>query len=337
MKTLTHTGELHAMSSGLKALCSEMAASSIETCRRAAGGHGYLLMSGLPRLYATTVAACTYEGENTVLYLQTARYLLKCLPNKSKLHIEGEIKVRSKKQQKEQEKQEEPEFDEISASGTSGGKSNYNLLHDDSLPLTFNNKLIATEYLRSYSDTFTINTDNLQLLLDQVITYDTHAKFINSDTFIDTSSKIITILLEAFRATCRRCLFNARDKIAQLTSPNNDGQSISYERAWILTQIDLIKAAKTHLLYLLLNIYTSWINNSPDCIRLILTRLQLLLFYTIVMENQGDFLLSGIKEEQFNTINEQIKCLLQLIRPDAVALVDAFDFHDVVLMSTLGK
>ena len=112
---------------------------------------------------------------------------------------------------------------------------------------------------------------------------------------------------------------------------------MSHERAWIYTQIDLIKAAKAHLLYLLLNIYTSWVNNSPDCIRLILTRLQLLLFYTLVSDNQGDFLLSGIKEAQLNTMSEQIKSLLQLIRPDAVALVDAFDFHDVVLMSTLGK
>ncbi|XP_064474025.1 peroxisomal acyl-coenzyme A oxidase 1-like [Ornithodoros turicata] len=71
--------ELHAISSGLKAYCSEMAAKGIETCRLACGGHGFLLISGLPRLYATTVAACTYEGENTVLYLQTARYLLKSL------------------------------------------------------------------------------------------------------------------------------------------------------------------------------------------------------------------------------------------------------------------
>jgi len=37
------------------------------------GGHGYSLSSGIPKIYTTTTAACTYEGENTVLYLQTAR------------------------------------------------------------------------------------------------------------------------------------------------------------------------------------------------------------------------------------------------------------------------
>ena len=58
----------------------------------ACGGHGYMLISGLPRLYATTVAACTYEGENTVLYLQTARYLLKCLSGEHRLSAKSHFK-----------------------------------------------------------------------------------------------------------------------------------------------------------------------------------------------------------------------------------------------------
>ena len=44
-----------------------------ETCRLACGGHGYLLSSGLPTLYSMINAACTYEGDNDVLYLQVAR------------------------------------------------------------------------------------------------------------------------------------------------------------------------------------------------------------------------------------------------------------------------
>ena len=45
----------------------------IETCRLACGGHGYLLCSALPDLYKIINAACTYEGDNDVLYLQVAR------------------------------------------------------------------------------------------------------------------------------------------------------------------------------------------------------------------------------------------------------------------------
>ena len=40
----------------------------------ACGGHGYSQASGLPYLYVNYVPANTYEGENTVLFLQTARY-----------------------------------------------------------------------------------------------------------------------------------------------------------------------------------------------------------------------------------------------------------------------
>ncbi|KAJ1109996.1 hypothetical protein NDU88_007351 [Pleurodeles waltl] len=70
--------ELHAIAAGLKALLTEYCAAGIEVCRKACGGHGYSLLSGLPSLYTKLAASCTYEGENTVLFLQTARFLIKC-------------------------------------------------------------------------------------------------------------------------------------------------------------------------------------------------------------------------------------------------------------------
>ena len=70
--------ELHALSSGLKAYCTDRAALGMEQARYSCGGHGYSHASGLPKMYTTSVPACTFEGENTVLKLQTARYLMKC-------------------------------------------------------------------------------------------------------------------------------------------------------------------------------------------------------------------------------------------------------------------
>ncbi|KAF5187831.1 Peroxisomal acyl-coenzyme a oxidase, partial [Thalictrum thalictroides] len=49
----------------------------IEECRKLCGGHGYLCSSGLLELFAVYVPACTYEGNNTVLLLQVARFLMK--------------------------------------------------------------------------------------------------------------------------------------------------------------------------------------------------------------------------------------------------------------------
>lgn len=68
---------LHASSSGLKAYTTSVTSDSIEACRRLMGGHGYSMNAGLASMFATYVAAVTYEGDNNIMYLQTARYLFK--------------------------------------------------------------------------------------------------------------------------------------------------------------------------------------------------------------------------------------------------------------------
>ncbi|XP_050169126.1 peroxisomal acyl-coenzyme A oxidase 2 [Myiozetetes cayanensis] len=70
--------ELHALSSGFKAVITHHSTAAVEICLRACGGHGYSLLSGLPSLYTKILASCIYEGENTILLLQTARFLIKC-------------------------------------------------------------------------------------------------------------------------------------------------------------------------------------------------------------------------------------------------------------------
>lgn len=69
--------ELHAMSCCLKAICTADASSGVELLRLSCGGHGYMECSNFPTIYGIATAAVTYEGENTVLLLQTARYLMK--------------------------------------------------------------------------------------------------------------------------------------------------------------------------------------------------------------------------------------------------------------------
>ena len=68
--------ELHMLSCGLKAFITQEVADSIDTLRRACGGHGFMSCSNLPRLFGLATAACTYEGENTVLQLQVGNLLL---------------------------------------------------------------------------------------------------------------------------------------------------------------------------------------------------------------------------------------------------------------------
>eukprot|EP00898_Chlorokybus_atmophyticus_P005642 jgi/Chlat1/6079/Chrsp4S06218 len=71
--------ELHAVSSGLKSLCTRVTGEGLETCRKCCGGHGYMHASGLPDLHAWFTHMETAEGDNHLLTQQTARYLLKQL------------------------------------------------------------------------------------------------------------------------------------------------------------------------------------------------------------------------------------------------------------------
>ena len=68
---------LHAQSSGLKSLCTELAANSIETCRRATGGHGFGGASGYIQLNNDYLSKPTVEGDNWMITQQTASYLIK--------------------------------------------------------------------------------------------------------------------------------------------------------------------------------------------------------------------------------------------------------------------
>ncbi|ORY95705.1 acyl-CoA dehydrogenase/oxidase C-terminal [Syncephalastrum racemosum] len=73
--------DLHASSSGLKSLTTTMAVEAIEDCRRACGGHGYSMFSGLGMFYQDYLPNVTWEGDNYILTQQTARYLLKTYRN----------------------------------------------------------------------------------------------------------------------------------------------------------------------------------------------------------------------------------------------------------------
>lgn len=69
--------DLHSTSSGLKSLCTTLAADGIETCRRALGGHGFGGGSGLIQLNNDYLSKPTVEGDNWMITQQTASYIIK--------------------------------------------------------------------------------------------------------------------------------------------------------------------------------------------------------------------------------------------------------------------
>ncbi|KAI9022997.1 acyl-CoA dehydrogenase/oxidase C-terminal [Phycomyces nitens] len=76
--------EMHVTSCALKVWCTRRGADGMEECRKALGGHGYSIFSGISHIFATFVPANTYEGDNYVLSQQVARHILKQLQTVAK-------------------------------------------------------------------------------------------------------------------------------------------------------------------------------------------------------------------------------------------------------------
>ncbi|EXJ53609.1 uncharacterized protein A1O5_13176 [Cladophialophora psammophila CBS 110553] len=69
--------DLHLQTVGAKVYSTEITGYGVETCRIACGSHGYSALSGFGRMYANSINAVTYEGDNFVVAQQVPRAILK--------------------------------------------------------------------------------------------------------------------------------------------------------------------------------------------------------------------------------------------------------------------
>nr|Q8HYL8.2 RecName: Full=Peroxisomal acyl-coenzyme A oxidase 1; Short=AOX; AltName: Full=Palmitoyl-CoA oxidase; AltName: Full=Peroxisomal fatty acyl-CoA oxidase; AltName: Full=Straight-chain acyl-CoA oxidase [Phascolarctos cinereus] len=260
---LNELPELHALTAGLKAFTSWTTNSGIEACRMACGGHGYSHCSGLPNIYVTFTPTCTFEGENTVMMLQTARFLMKS-------------------------------YDQVHSGKLVGGMVSY--LND--LP----SQRIQPQQVAAWPAMVDIN---------------------NPDSLTEAYKHRAARLVEAA----------ARNLQAEMKHRK------SKEIAWNFTSVDLVRASEAHCHYVVVKLFSGNLSKIDDKpIQAVLTNLCLLYALYGISQNSGDFLQGGIlTESQLTQVNQRVKELLTLIRPESAALVDAFDFQDVSLGSVLGR
>ncbi|XP_077990268.1 peroxisomal acyl-coenzyme A oxidase 1-like isoform X1 [Glandiceps talaboti] len=250
--------ELHALSAGLKAFTSNTTNEGIETCRMSCGGHGYSCASGFPEIYALATPMCTYEGENTVMLLQTARYLMKC----------------------------------------AGSMSSGETLPGFVLYLTQTKKGKCPA--RNESD------------------------LLNLDT-----------LSAAFQYRAYSLVVDAAGKLKEQTVKGKP-----QHEAWNNCHIYLLKAATAHCHFYVVQNFVNYMKETEmsDSARTVLTQLCQLYAVHGIMQNSGDFLAHGyLNGDQIAMAQRLVGTLMAQIRPNAVALVDAFDFHDDILCSQLGR
>ncbi|KAM3921195.1 peroxisomal acyl-coenzyme A oxidase 1 isoform 2-T2 [Leptodactylus fuscus] len=260
---LNELPELHALSAGLKAFTTWVASSGIEECRMACGGHGYSRSSGIPDIYVTFTPACTYEGENTVMMLQTARFLFKSYT----AALSGE----------------------------------------------------RLEGMVSY-----LNDVSLQRLQAQPL----------AGRALVTDINDVGSLVEAYKQRAA-WLVVAASKNVQADLKRGKRK----EDAWNKNSVDLVRASNAHCHYVVVKLFVDKLSDVLDvAAHRILGSLCLLYALHGITRNSGDFLQAGLlASSQLDLAQQRIKDLLGVIRPNAVALVDAFDYSDTQLGSVLGR
>ena len=254
--------ELHSILSGCKSLYTKESLDGIEVSRQACGGHGYSDYSGIPMVFGSYAPNVTLEGDNTIMMLQTARYILKA-----------------------------------GQKAMSGGKL-----------------LGSVEYLKHIQEFVRVQRCTAE----------------SKDDF-----GLLDVVDKALQANTSQILWKALQKIAKLTKEGNSMKEVWDKKAGI----DLFEASRSHIIYFTFKSFRDSIkeDSNDSKVENVLTKLcllygiQKLLDYPLGIAESGYFL-----PVHFTYLREKKEELLEELRPDAVALTDAFSYRDECLNSALG-
>ncbi|KAL3737952.1 hypothetical protein ACJRO7_019473 [Eucalyptus globulus] len=249
--------EAHACTAGLKSLTTSATADAIEECRKLCGGHGYLSSSGLPELFAVYIPACTYEGDNTVLLLQVARFLMKTV------------------------------------SQLGSGKQ----------PVGSTAYMSRAEHLMQCRCSAQRVEDWLKP----------------------------NVVLEAFEARALRMSVACAQNLGKFSNPEEGFAELS---------ADLVEAATAHCQLIVVSKFIEKLQQDipGKGVKQQLQTLCSVYVLHLLHKHQGDFLSTGcVTPKQAALANEQLRSLYSQVRPNAIALVDAFNYTDHYLGSVLGR
>eukprot|EP01117_Protostelium_nocturnum_P017039 TRINITY_DN6862_c0_g1_i1.p1 TRINITY_DN6862_c0_g1~~TRINITY_DN6862_c0_g1_i1.p1 ORF type:complete len:713 (+),score=191.30 TRINITY_DN6862_c0_g1_i1:306-2141(+) len=255
---------LHATTSGLKALVSTVASDGIEEARKCFGGFVYSLFCGLATLFADYVPSCTFEGDNFVLFQQTARFLIK------------QLKI-----------------------AVSGKKLQGNVA-----------------YLQNYG-----------------ITSKEKCEARTPQDFLDP-----TIQLKAFQHRATRLICESAQCLDESTKGGR-----SFEDSWNSNMMELIRAARAHIQVVVLQCFIDKVQSLPSSPHK--NALKRLCDLWALWHIESPFAACSsefVEDDYFTKIQvtmarKQVNQLCDEIRPDAVGLVDAWNFSDAALESALGR
>jgi alkylation response protein AidB-like acyl-CoA dehydrogenase len=329
--------ELHCTSSGLKAWITQRVSEGMEACRQCCGGHGFLSSAGFQELMLSYLPFKTLEGTKEILNIQLGKWLV---------GIVGQIIM-----------------GKINHLDTDLPKSlKYLAVLRPSLShLFFGSRVAPSIDLKQCAQTL----QNLSL----ASAMDSCSLELISEVETEAIA-LSTSLLELFEERARLIIIEAMDRthkqMERLTGQHmsdigemsdSDKKRLRRalrEQAISLEGIILSRAAEAHSELLIiqalhrvacnsdgenLNEHTD-VNRLGKCELLVMQRLALLLSCHLMDISFGDFVMTkcfGDTVRARQGLDELINILMSDILPHAEALVNAFQFSDQRLDSTLGN
>lgn len=110
--------------------------------------------------------------------------------------------------------------------------------------------------------------------------------------------------------------------------------------SWNDMLVDIYRISRAHCQLLMVSNFIEAVfnNKNPGTLGPVLQRVAILFCLSTLDQEAADFLTSGyLAPAQAMMVKQHLVQILKTIRPDVVALVDAFDFPDYLLNSALGE
>ena len=170
--------------------------------------------------------------------------------------------------------------------------------------------------------------------LAQLTSYIAEKPSSNRSHFTCVDNVSASDFISDFEHTARAQIFYAYDLLK-----HNESRFNTPEEAWNKTGIELCKASRLHVKAYLVRNYFNYVSrcNDPE-IRPILDQIGKLYALDNIAGAGVWFTRNGYySDDQMATVRQGIYSMLEALRPNAVAIVDSFDFSDRELQSVLGR
>ncbi|GMT02810.1 hypothetical protein PENTCL1PPCAC_24984, partial [Pristionchus entomophagus] len=140
-------------------------------------------------------------------------------------------------------------------------------------------------------------------------------------------------IIHDFEAVARRMIFSSYDRLKSFET------TMRKKEAWNKCSIDLCKTARIHVKLYLVKVFLRRVSACEDAAcKKVMHTLATLYAFDLISGAAGYFMKGGfLSELQSELVQSDLYEMLEVLRPESVALADSWDMSDLELRSVLGR